>query len=134
MDFSSRLKKLRKESGYTQQELAKKVGVKRATIAGYETKGKEPNYTTLKELAAIFDCSTDYLLGRVAKKNPQAKLRQLIPTKTLELLDEEDIQFLIELSQDEQRQVLLRESRNLTNQDLVKIIKIIKTFAETEDN
>ncbi len=36
--FKKRIRELRKEYNLTQQELADKIGVNRATIAGYETK------------------------------------------------------------------------------------------------
>ncbi|GAB6100161.1 hypothetical protein JCM16358_20400 [Halanaerocella petrolearia] len=48
-------------------------------------------------------------------------------------MGEEELEFLVELSQDDQRQILLRESRKLSDEDLVKIIKIIRTFAEEDD-
>lgn len=48
MKFLQRLCKLRKENNLTQKELTKHMGIDRATIAGYETKCKEPAYEKLK--------------------------------------------------------------------------------------
>jgi transcriptional regulator with XRE-family HTH domain len=62
MSFATRLKKLRSRDGITQQQLANYLNVTRPTIAGYETKGKEPDYRTLLLIASYFDVSTDYLL------------------------------------------------------------------------
>ena len=62
MSFGTRLKNLRQKNHVTQQELADYLNVTRPTIAGYETKGKEPNYTTLKQLAIYFHVSVDYLI------------------------------------------------------------------------
>lgn len=42
-------------------KLAQYLHVNRATIAGYEVKGKEPRYETLIKLADYFDVSIDYL-------------------------------------------------------------------------
>ncbi len=68
MDFSDRLKELRENAKMTQEDLAKVLGVVRPTIAGYETKGKQPSYDILLKLSEVFNCSTDYLLGAVPYK------------------------------------------------------------------
>ncbi|MCC5909181.1 MAG: helix-turn-helix transcriptional regulator [Clostridiaceae bacterium] len=62
MNFSKRLKHLRKENNLTQEALAKKLNKSRSTIAGYETERKEPDYDTLIKIAQIFKVSIDYLL------------------------------------------------------------------------
>jgi transcriptional regulator with XRE-family HTH domain len=69
MDFGLRLKLLREEKGKTQQDVADALGIGRPTIAGYETKGKQPDYEKLQKLADYFNVSTDYLLGRTNIKN-----------------------------------------------------------------
>lgn len=62
MSFATRLKKLRTVHNVTQQELADYLNVTRPTIAGYETKGNEPDYHTLLLIASYFHVSADYLL------------------------------------------------------------------------
>ena len=49
MKFSDRLKELREEKGLTQKEFATILNINRATVAGYESQGKEPNFDRLKE-------------------------------------------------------------------------------------
>lgn len=49
--------------GLTQVELAKRVGVSVNTVSSWETGSFEPNSSSIKQLAKLFDCSTDYLLG-----------------------------------------------------------------------
>ena len=61
--FSERLKRLRMEKGITQKELADRLHISRATIAGYESLGKEPDGEKLCALADFFGVSVDYLLG-----------------------------------------------------------------------
>lgn len=61
--FSNRLISLRKERDMTQMDLANVIHVKRSTISGYETEGKEPNLETICALAKYFGVTTDYLLG-----------------------------------------------------------------------
>ena len=64
MKVSETLKELRKESGLTQSELAKKLNVGQATIASYENGTREPQIFSLAAYAEFFDCTIDYLIGR----------------------------------------------------------------------
>ncbi len=70
MNFSQRLKLLRNVNKTTQEDLAKYLGVGRATVAGYETKGTQPSFETLFKIADYFSVSIDYLLGRTEIKEP----------------------------------------------------------------
>ena len=62
--LSQRLKLLRKETPYTQAEMADKIGVARTTYAMYEQGKREPDNNTLDKIATYFNVSVDYLLGR----------------------------------------------------------------------
>lgn len=68
--FSKRLVELRKEKGLTQQEVANAINIVRATYAQYEIGRREPDFETLKKIAQLFDCTTDYLLGRTSMRKP----------------------------------------------------------------
>ncbi len=59
-----RLNDLRKQKPITQQELAQKIGVKNYTIANWEQGRAEPSIRDLIDLANIFECTIDYLVGR----------------------------------------------------------------------
>ncbi len=63
MSFGIKLKQIREKNGLTQQQLADIAAVSRATIAGYETKGRQPDYSVLLRLSEIFNVSVDYLIG-----------------------------------------------------------------------
>lgn len=63
MDFGSRLKELRTESGLTQKQLADQIGVTKSVISFYERQERVPSPTILCKLAAVFHVSTDYLLN-----------------------------------------------------------------------
>ena len=67
-EFGKRLKQLRKQSGLTQKQLAKKLWVTKATIINYELYERSPSPEILIHLSEIFHVSTDYLLGIEAKK------------------------------------------------------------------
>ena len=63
VDFGNTLKKLRTESGYTQQQLADRLGVTKSVVSYYELQERYPSPDILIKLASIFHVSTDYLLG-----------------------------------------------------------------------
>lgn len=62
--FPERLVELRKSKKLTQQELADKLNISRATYAQYEIGRRKPDYETLEKLADFYKVSIDYLLGR----------------------------------------------------------------------
>lgn len=62
MAFGENLKNLRTHQNITQQQLADYLNVTRPTIAGYETKGKEPDYQTLVDIADYFQVPVDFLI------------------------------------------------------------------------
>lgn len=62
MKFASTLKSLREEKDITQEKLAAHLGITRSAVAGYETKGKQPDYDRLLQIAEYFQVPVDYLL------------------------------------------------------------------------
>ena len=69
MDFKDRLIQLRKSTNLYQADMAKKIGVARATYGAYEQGTRQPDFETLKKIADYFEVSTDFLLyGTVDSK------------------------------------------------------------------
>lgn len=67
--FADRLKRLRKEHGYTQESLAAVIGVERSSVGKYEGKsGVIPSNDVLARIADLFGVSIDYLLERDDRK------------------------------------------------------------------
>lgn len=62
-ELGARIKSLRIEAGYTQPQLAEKIGVSKAVISFWENGVNEPKASYIKLLAKCFKVSTDYLLG-----------------------------------------------------------------------
>lgn len=62
MPFDEKLKALRLENDMTQKYVAARLNVARSTIAGYETKNRQPSHEKLTALANLFHVSVDYLL------------------------------------------------------------------------
>ena len=61
--IDERLKLLREQSGMTQAELARKLGITRSSVNAWEMGISTPSTQYIVELASIFHVSTDYLLG-----------------------------------------------------------------------
>ena len=60
----NRIKELRRENGWRQEDLAKKLQASRQAIGNYETGERVPDVETILALCEIFGCTADYLLGR----------------------------------------------------------------------
>lgn len=64
--IADRIKTLREDNNLTQQQLARKLGVTRASINAWEMGQSSPNIKNVIGMADIFNVSTDYILGRMA--------------------------------------------------------------------
>ena len=63
MTLGQKLKKLRSDKNLTQKDLADQLHVTFQTISKWENDENEPDISTLKELAKLYECSIDYLLS-----------------------------------------------------------------------
>lgn len=66
MSLDQKLKLLRAEHHMTQEYVAQCLNVARSTIAGYETKSRQPSHEKLTALAELFHVSIDYLINDTA--------------------------------------------------------------------
>ena len=57
------IKALREQNGFTQSDLAKKLGITRSSVNAWEMGISGPSTQYVVELANIFKVSTDFLLG-----------------------------------------------------------------------
>lgn len=62
-EFPQRLKQLRVERGLTLKELAGILDTTESTLSRYENGNNSPGVPMLLEMAELFGCSVDYLLG-----------------------------------------------------------------------
>lgn len=62
-DLGLLLKKLRKDAKLTQEELGDKISRDKGIISRYESNYQTPPFETMREFAAIFNVSMDYLAG-----------------------------------------------------------------------
>ena len=98
-NFGQRLAQLRKDAGYTQQELADEIEVSRRMIAYYETESEHPPANLLVSLATALKISTDELLGVKARKKKAAQpdTRLLRRMQQIEKLPARDKRQLIQV-------------------------------------
>ncbi len=61
--FPDRMKYLRDEKGWTQEELGRRLGVSKVSICWYEGGARIPSLENTIKMAAIFEVSLDFLLG-----------------------------------------------------------------------
>lgn len=114
------LSKLRYEHGYSQIELAEKIGVSKGAIGMYETDKRKPDYDTLLKFADLFNVTTDYLLSHIVStppvdvnesNNPDPLFNKLFSTFTL--LDEDNKDILIGKAKELLKQQQSEEKRRI---------------------
>lgn len=128
--FGKVLKILRDDKGLTQQDIANLLNVGRSTIAGYETKGKQPDFEKLKVLSTFFNVTIDYLLGRVDSDNINISNGKI----TEALNDDPELsQFWNTLKEREDLKLLFKQTKDLAPNDVKKIMRIIKAIEDEED-
>ena len=75
--FSENLKTLRKQKGFSQEELAGRLHVVRQTISKWEKNLSVPDADTLIRLAEILEVSVSELLGtNIAKENTAGNMAE----------------------------------------------------------
>ena len=71
MEFSERLKDLRKQAGLTQVDVAEKLGISQPAYASWERGVKKPTQENLVKIAQILNVSVDYLVGNSEEKTDE---------------------------------------------------------------
>lgn len=67
MSLGKRLKYEREKRNWSQKYVADKIGITNTVLSNYERDYRDPDTTTLKKLADLYEVSTDYLLGKTDK-------------------------------------------------------------------
>ena len=82
--FGKNIKALRLEAELTGEELALKFGLTKSAVSSWERRSRFPDEKLLKDLAAFFNVSVDFLLGVSDIRNP---ISPDIKTFAQELID-----------------------------------------------
>ena len=108
--FSENLIKLRKNKGFTQQQVASKLGIDRTTYTKYETGVSEPGFEMLIRLSQMLNVSLDELFGGPVND----PLTAAVSDSRAESLSEDELELIAAyrgLNKDEKR----RLKENLAN-------------------
>jgi len=62
MNIADRIQHLRKQKGYSQEELADKVGVSRQSVSKWESEQSTPDLDKIVIMSELFEVTTDYIL------------------------------------------------------------------------
>ena len=73
----NRIKMLREEFNFTQQDLANKLECSKSVIGLYESETRKPSMEVLLKLSEIFDCSIDYILGKSDNRNSDVPISKI---------------------------------------------------------
>lgn len=71
MEFSERLKTLRKQAQLTQVDVAEKLGISQPAYASWERGVKKPTQENLVKIAQVLNVSVDYLVGNSGEKSDE---------------------------------------------------------------
>lgn len=103
--IGEKIKQLRTENKWTQQDLANRLHVGKTTVSNYETGHSDPNIDMINQLSEIFEVSVGYLLEKNGNKIPikdkdyitinvYGSIPAGIPIEAIEdITDTEDISF-----------------------------------------
>lgn len=98
MEFSERLKTLRKEAGFTQVDVAEKLGISQPAYASWERGAKKPTQDNLVKIAQILNVSVDYLVGNSQETSDELdNIELLFRMNSKGLTEEEKVVFKREL-------------------------------------
>lgn len=77
--FGERIRAMRKDKGYSQEQLSRKLHVTQSAVSQWEKDVTAPSADQLKALAQIFETTVDDIIGNEKEIKPKA-----IPPKTPE--------------------------------------------------
>ncbi len=119
--FRARLRLLRDMRRLTQREVAEQLGIAPSTLGMYEAGKREPDNDLLVAIAAIYETSTDYLLGLTDNPAPASTEKggairrdYPLPPRGYEHLSPEERQRIDKLTREFEEhtiELLLREKR-----------------------
>ncbi|WP_155316736.1 helix-turn-helix domain-containing protein [Desulfosarcina alkanivorans] len=99
MAIGERIQALRKRQGWSQQQLAKKIGTSGPIVGRYERGEMTPSVEVAKKLADTFDVTLDFLVddtGRTAEIKDKAMLQRIMDIQALDTEDQKTIVHVLD--------------------------------------
>lgn len=91
--FSEKLKYLRKQRGYTQQELADLLGISPSAVGMYEQGRRQPDSHTLYKISRLLSVTVDYLVNDDDALEGDKDIEQVILEIKTKLLSSNGLMF-----------------------------------------
>ena len=63
LSIGEQLSEIRKDKGYTQEDLAEVLHVTKSTLSNYENDRRTPDIAFIKSFSKVMDVSVDYIIG-----------------------------------------------------------------------
>lgn len=120
MTFGEKLRELRLERGYSQEQLGKMLGRGRSSISMYESDQREPDFETLEAIADIFNVDMDTLANSKASE------------KASYYMEPETAALAQQIHDDPELRILMDASRKLRPEELKSVINMIKAMKGIE--
>ena len=112
---------IRRKNNLSQEEAAKRLGMARSTLSGYELGYRNPKYQTLKKFADFYKVSVDYLLDGEDKDYKKVK------ETFLDALDD----YHSPVTEDHLTpgtQILLQTLKGASEDEILQAVKIIEAL------
>ena len=130
LNFAENIRKLRRENGFTQEQLAEKVGVSFQTVSRWETGVVYPDIELLPVLAELFETRVDELIG--CTKNDKDKMLKKRWEEYEKLTDaEEQYAYLKEMKRDFPKEYLVPHTMmQIMHYDKIHIDELCAVFED----
>ncbi len=90
-EFSEKLKKLRVNAGYTQADVARRLGIASSTIGMYEQGRREPDMEIISKICELFHVSPTYLMS--PKTEAPAEISEVINSMREQMKNSDGLMF-----------------------------------------
>ena len=129
MSIGEIIKRLRMEQGMTQQNLADKLDLTKASVASYETNRRKPSLEVVEKLADLFNVSSDYILGRTKFKREEhqetnKKIKQALEDDP-ELLD-----FWDDMHKRDDIKLMFKQTKDMSPESVKSVVQFMKSVED----
>ena len=117
LELGRKIVMLRREQGLSQSELALTINLSRATLSHYERGCREIRTDTLLKIAAYFDVSVEYLIGRTNCRLSVRAYNDVFTMKDGQLIRNSALYEMLSKVPQENREVLCSMVTSLAMRD-----------------
>ena len=116
--FKNKLYFLRSGRGWSQHELADRLGVADSTVSAWETGVKSPRMEMAFKIADLFGVGIGYLLDEDSEPEPY----------------DEDVAAILELlGRNDDLKILFKKTGKLTEEELLQVVNVLKALLPRDE-